>query len=66
MLERLSQQLQTKSDRPTSLYSQVTLALVLGVVLTGWLVYGKVSDQLERLTQKPVLAMQEHQIETKL
>lgn len=65
MLERLSQQLQTQPDRPSSIYGQVALVLVLGMVLTGWLVYDKVSDQLDRLAQKPVLAL-EVELKTKL
>lgn len=59
MIERISQRLQTATEQPNPLYGQLTLALVLCAFLTGWLVYDKVSDQLERLTQKPVLAMEQ-------
>lgn len=65
MLEQLSEQLQTQPSRPNPIYGQLALALVLGAVLTGWLVSIKVSDQLDRMTQRPVLAMQE-ELKTKL
>jgi len=61
MFEQLSKQLRARSGRPTPLYSQLALVLVLGAILTGWLVYAKVADQLERLTQKQVIALEESQ-----
>jgi len=61
MFEQLSKQLRAQSGRPTPLYSQLALVLVLGAILTGWLVYAKVADQLERLTQKQVIALEESQ-----
>lgn len=65
MLERLSEQLQDQPYHPTPLYSRVVLVLVLGAVLTGWLVYDQVSYRLDQLTQKPILAMQDHQTPVK-
>jgi hypothetical protein len=59
MLEQLSEQLDTQAHQPAPLYSQLALVLVLGAVLTGWIVYGKVSTRIDQLTQKPVLAMEQ-------
>ncbi len=65
MLERLSQTLQEQPSRPSPIYGQLTLFLVLVTMLTSWFVYDKISYQLDRLTQKPVLAM-EQTLESKL
>ncbi|MFA5010282.1 MAG: hypothetical protein WC553_03635 [Patescibacteria group bacterium] len=61
MLEQLSEQLRHQEEetiRPNPFYGQVALVLALGLILTGWMVYGKVSAQIDQLIQKPVLAME--------
>lgn len=68
MLERLSVQLQKQEEettRPSSFYGQVALVLALGMILTGWVVYGKVSTRIDQLIQKPVLAMENNQLASK-
>jgi hypothetical protein len=65
MLERLSQHLQEQPSRPSPIYGQLTLFLVLVTMFAGWFVYDQISVQLDRLTQKPVLAM-EQTFESKL
>ncbi len=59
MLERISQHLQEQPSRPSPIYGQLTLVLVLVTMLTGWFVSGQILKQLDRLTQKPVLAMEQ-------